>query len=92
MSTKGKKQGKKAAAKKPGKATAKKAAARKRKSTVSAESKADTTVSREARHQMIAEAAYKIAAMRKFQNADPVGDWLTAEREIDSRLVTGADT
>ncbi len=92
MPTKGKTLRKKAAPKKAAKSTARKTAAKKSKSTAKAKPMAKAAVSQEARHRMIAEAAYKIAALRRFQDADPVGDWLAAEREIDKRLASGAST
>ncbi len=88
MATKGKTQRKKTAPKKSGKATSANASVKTNKTT--AEAKSNTIISKEARHRMIAEAAYKIAAMRQFRDADPVGDWLTAERDIDTKLASGA--
>jgi hypothetical protein len=46
----------------------------------------DRTRTGEARHEMIAEAAYYRAEKRGFQNGDPVFDWLAAEAEIDEQL------
>lgn len=40
------------------------------------------------RSRMIAEAAYYRAQNRGFESGDPVGDWLAAEREIDTRLLS----
>ena len=45
------------------------------------------TVSAEERHSMIAEKAYFSAEHRRFQAGDPISDWLTAEAEIDKRLL-----
>ncbi len=89
MATKGKTQRKTTAPKKSSNRKADKTAAKKSKATANAKSKSTVSVSREARHQMIAEVAYKIAAMRQFRDADPLGDWLAAEREIDQKLATG---
>lgn len=36
---------------------------------------------------MIAEAAYYRAERRRFQNGNPIQDWLEAEREIDQVYV-----
>lgn len=43
-------------------------------------------ISTEARHQMIAEAAYYRAEQRGFSGGDDVQDWLDAEIDIDQRL------
>ena len=88
MATKGKTQRKKTAPKKAAKAMNASASVKTGKTTAATKSK--TVISKEARHKMIAEAAYKIAAMRQFRDADPVGDWLTAERDIDKKLASGA--
>jgi Protein of unknown function (DUF2934) len=45
-----------------------------------------TEVTLEARHRMIAEAAYYKAAERNFATGDPKSDWLKAEVEIDANL------
>ena len=42
---------------------------------------------KDARCKMIAEAAYYHAERRGFRNGDPMVDWLTAEAEIDDKLV-----
>jgi len=46
-----------------------------------------TGVSPEERRHMIAEAAYYRALRRGFRGGDAVSDWLTAEREINERLL-----
>lgn len=43
-------------------------------------------VSDDARHAMIAEAAYFIAEQRGFQGDTALDDWLRAEMEIDAHL------
>lgn len=102
MSSKGKEQPKKAASKKSaakvraakapakkavaGKATAGKAAAGKGRTSVEVQQ----MVSPEDRRQLIAEAAFRRAEERHFQESDPVGDWLAAEREIDRKLESSA--
>lgn len=43
-------------------------------------------VSAEARHRMIAEAAFVRAEQRQFRDGDPVDDWLAAEREVEKLL------
>jgi len=45
------------------------------------------SVSAEERWRMIAEAAYYKAAARDFIGGDPVYDWLSAEAEVDAKLV-----
>lgn len=45
-----------------------------------------TEVTLEARHRMIAEAAYYKAEERNFATGDPKSDWLKAEVEIDAHL------
>jgi hypothetical protein len=45
------------------------------------------TVSSEERYRMIAEAAYYRSEHRRSQGGDTVSDWLTAEAEIDKRLL-----
>jgi hypothetical protein len=42
----------------------------------------------EERWKMISEAAYYIAEKRDFQNSNPEEDWLQAEAQIDTILVT----
>ena len=46
-----------------------------------------TTITAEARHQMIAEAAYDRAEQGGFQGNDPEQDWLESEREVDAGLM-----
>lgn len=43
-------------------------------------------ISPDLRQQMIAEAAYLRAEQRSFSPADPLDDWLAAEREVDMLL------
>lgn len=43
-------------------------------------------VEAEQRRKLIAEAAYRRAERRGFEQGDPVQDWLEAEREVDQRL------
>ena len=45
-----------------------------------------TEVTLEARHRMVAEAAYYKAKERNFTMGDPKSDWLKAEMEIDAYL------
>ena len=45
-----------------------------------------STLTPEERHHMIAEAAYYLAQKRRFQDGDPLLDWLEAERAIDRLL------
>jgi hypothetical protein len=45
------------------------------------------SVQAERRYRMIAEAAYYRAERRRFQNGNPIQDWLEAEREIDQVYV-----
>jgi hypothetical protein len=45
-----------------------------------------TSITAEQRHQMIAEAAYFMAADRGFQNGCELDDWLCAEAVVDKRL------
>jgi hypothetical protein len=42
-------------------------------------------VTAEERHNMIAEAAYRIAEQRDFQGDRALDDWLQAEAEVDAR-------
>lgn len=44
------------------------------------------TVSPEERYQMIATAAYFLAERRGFDGCYEMGDWITAEAEIDAKL------
>jgi len=44
------------------------------------------TVSPEERYQMIATAAYFLAERRGFSGCYEMGDWITAEAEIDAKL------
>ena len=44
----------------------------------------------EARRQLIAEAAYRLAERRGFAPGLEVEDWLAAEREVDERMGGGA--
>lgn len=46
-------------------------------------------VSEDARHAMIAEAAYFIAEQRGFQCDAALDDWLRAESEVNARLAAG---
>ena len=39
----------------------------------------------QARHQQIAEAAYRLAEARGFAPGHEMDDWLTAEQEVDAR-------
>ncbi len=43
-------------------------------------------VSRQQRHAMIAESAFRRAEQRGFQGGDPTEDWLQSEKEIDACL------
>jgi hypothetical protein len=47
---------------------------------------APSTDSNGKRRHMIAEAAYFRAQRRDFRGGNPIEDWLTAEREIDTML------
>ena len=67
-----------------------KVAAKKGKSTTNAKTTTVMSISRDERHKMIAEAAYRLAEERKFRDADPIGDWLSAEHEVDQKLASGA--
>lgn len=40
----------------------------------------------DARHRMIADAAYYLAAQRGFEPGHELEDWLTAEQEFEARL------
>ncbi len=44
----------------------------------------------EARWQLIAEAAYRLAESRGFAPGHELEDWLAAEREVDERMGRGA--
>ncbi len=46
----------------------------------------DRAVAAEARHEMIAIAAYFRAESRDFRGDDSLDDWLAAEAEVDERL------
>ena len=46
-----------------------------------------TGIDAQARHRMIAEAAYYIAAQRHFQGGSAMEDWLQAEAQIDAKLL-----
>lgn len=46
------------------------------------------SVTTEERQRKIAEAAYFRALQRGFDGGDPMDDWLQAEREIDSALLS----
>lgn len=50
--------------------------------------KRDNLPPADARHRMIAEAAYYRAERRGFGAGDPVADWLAAEDEIDNNRNT----
>jgi len=54
---------------------------------IGARTKSSMGISPEERRNMIAEAAYYRALRRGFRGGDPVSDWLTAEREINERLL-----
>lgn len=70
--------------KKAAKKTAKKTASKKRTTKSTAKTvAAPETPSGEARHQMIAEAAYFIS-LRRGGGGDPTADWLCAEEQIDA--------
>jgi hypothetical protein len=68
------------------KAAVRKAPARKAPVREARAAHAAGPVSREARWQMIAEAAYHRARERDFRGGDDVADWLAAEAEVDARL------
>ena len=88
MASKGKKT--QTTRKKSSRTSTRKAAATNSKPTAIARATTVVGISREERHRMIAEAAYKLAEKRRFQNSDPVGDWLAAERAIDQELASSA--
>lgn len=90
MASKGKVQRKKAPRKKSAaKATAKKAPAKPASGKRDAGPESRQPVTQEERRKMIAEAAFIRSRERAFPGADPVGDWLEAEREIDRKLESG---
>lgn len=47
---------------------------------------ANTGITPEERHRMIAETAYFLAQERGFTGGDPVSDWIEAERRVDQQL------
>ena len=53
---------------------------------------AHCSVQAERRYRMIAEAAYYRAERRRFQNGNPIQDWLEAEREIDQVYFRAAES
>jgi hypothetical protein len=53
--------------------------------------RSDQPISGETRQRMIAEAAYYRALGRRFQDGNPLDDWLAAEREINRRLPTARE-
>ena len=54
--------------------------------TVAPKAAKTVSVSPEQRWKMIADAAYFIAEKRGFTGGDPAGDWIQAEKQIDSKL------
>ena len=72
----------------PKKSTSKKPAITSKKSSKSASTNPETMipVTKQARYQMITEAAYLIAEQRGFEGGHEMDDWLQAEAEIDARF------
>ena len=69
--------------------TTKKKAATPKKSTTTrkaAAKAAKRVLSAEERYNKICETAYFIAEERNFENGSPEGDWLEAERRVDSEF------
>jgi hypothetical protein len=50
---------------------------------------ANSAVTPDERHRMIAEAAYRRAEQRGFTDGDPLQDWLEAETQIEMQLKDG---
>jgi hypothetical protein len=49
---------------------------------------ARAAISADDRQRRVAETAYFRAQQRNFSNGDPVADWLAAERQIDSEMLS----
>lgn len=50
--------------------------------------RAQAAISADDRQRRVAEAAYFRAQQRNFSNGDPVADWLEAERQVDSEMLS----